>query len=116
MLYRPSAASLLINMQGSSIRLFPALPSLQGVCLRHTGSGVDPGNSPNAKKPQAVSKRLLVHNLFAMEVVSIAEALGVPSLALSPCLVPQAAPASLQRQLKRAHPALHAALTRPGDA
>ncbi len=55
-----------------------------------------------------------MHNLFAMEAISIAEALGVPSLALSPCLVPQAPPASLERQLKRQHPALYAALTRPG--
>ena len=55
-----------------------------------------------------------MHNLFAMEAVSIAEALGVPSLAVSACLVPQAAPASLQRRFRRAHPALHAALTRPG--
>ena len=55
-----------------------------------------------------------MHNLFAMEAVSIAEALGVPSLAVSACLVPQAAPASLQRRFRRAHPVLHAALTRPG--
>ena len=55
-----------------------------------------------------------MHNLFAMEAVSIAEALGVPSLAVSACLVPQAAPPSLQRRFSRANPALHAALTRPG--
>ena len=55
-----------------------------------------------------------MHNLFAMEAFSIAEALGVPSLAVSSCLVPQVAPASLQRRFSRAHPALHAALTRPG--
>ena len=55
-----------------------------------------------------------MHNLFAMEAFSIAEALGVPSLAVSACLVPQAAPASLQRRFRRVHPALHAALTRPG--
>ena len=55
-----------------------------------------------------------MHNLFAMEAISIAEALGVPSLALSPCLVPQAPPASLKRQFKREHAALFAALNRPG--
>ena len=55
-----------------------------------------------------------MHNLFAMEAISIAEAHGVPTLALSPCLVPQVAPASLQRRFKRKHPALCAALTRPG--
>ena len=57
-----------------------------------------------------------MHNLFAMEAISIAEALGVPSLALSPCLVPQAPPASFERHFKREHPALYAALTRPGAA
>ena len=55
-----------------------------------------------------------MHNLFAMEAISIAEAHGVPTLALSPCLVPQVAPASLQRRFKRKHPAVYAALTRPG--
>lgn len=55
-----------------------------------------------------------MHNLFAMEAVSIAEALGVPSLAMSPCLVPQAPPASLARLFQQEHAALHAALTRPG--
>jgi hypothetical protein len=62
----------------------------------------------------AASKRLLVHNLFAMEAISIAEAHGVPTLALSPCLVPQVAPADLQCRFERKYPALHAALTRPG--
>ena len=55
-----------------------------------------------------------MHNLFAMEAISIAEAHGVPTLALSPCLVPQVAPASLQRRFQRKHPALSAALARPG--
>lgn len=55
-----------------------------------------------------------MHNLFAMEAFSIAEALGVPSLALSPCLVPQTPPASLERQFKREHAALYASLNRPG--
>ena len=55
-----------------------------------------------------------MHNLFAMEAISIADAHGVPALALSPCLVPSVAPASLQRRFKRKHPALCAALTRPG--
>lgn len=55
-----------------------------------------------------------MHNLFAMEAISIAEAHGVPTLALSPCLVPQVAPASLQRRFQRRHPALCAALARPG--
>ncbi|CAL5219615.1 g1485 [Coccomyxa viridis] len=66
-----------------------------------------------AHEAQGPGKRLLVHNLFAMEAFSIAEALGVPSLALSPCLVPQTPPASLERQFKREHAALYASLNRP---
>ena len=69
---------------------------------------------PVSQDAEGAGKRLLVHNLFAMEAISIAEALGVPSLALSPCLVPQVAPASLQRHFKREHAALYAALTIPG--
>ncbi|CAK0762025.1 hypothetical protein CVIRNUC_002916 [Coccomyxa viridis] len=71
------------------------------------------GNFASSEEAQPGRRRLLVHNLFAMEAFSIAEALGVPSLAVSACLVPQAAPASLQRRFRRVHPALHAALTRP---
>ncbi len=69
---------------------------------------------PVSQDAEGAGKRLLVHNLFAMEAISIAEALGVPSMALSPCLVPQVAPASLQRHFKREHSALYAALTMPG--
>ncbi|KAK9835230.1 hypothetical protein WJX81_007555 [Elliptochloris bilobata] len=63
-----------------------------------------PGNSPEGPP------RLLVHNLFALEAHHIAQALAVPSLAASPCLVPYAAPAALPTRLARDHPALHAAL------
>lgn len=46
------------------------------------------------------------------------QALAVPSLAASPCLVPYAAPSTLSARLARDHPALHAALhaSPPGAA
>ena len=78
------------------------------------GPRLESGDTPSLDEAGGSGKRLLVHNLFAMEAISIAEALGVPSLALSPCLVPQAPPASLERQFKREHAALYIALTKPG--
>lgn len=46
-------------------------------------------------------KLLLAFNLFAMEGFHLAEALRVPCLALSPCLVPYAPPASFERRFKQ---------------
>lgn len=53
---------------------------------------------------------LVVFNLFALEGFHIAEALGVPCAAASPCLVPYAAPAAFERAFRRAHPQLFEAL------
>lgn len=68
------------------------------------GSGTTPGGG----------RRLVVFNLFALEAFSIAEALGVPCVAAHPYPPPAAPPASFERRLAAAYPALHAALRAAG--
>ena len=51
--------------------------------------------------------RLIVHNLFALEAFHIAEALGIPSLTCSPCLIPYPAPATFEQHLRNMHPELY---------
>lgn len=70
--------------------------------------GASSRRSPSCQtlQPQPL-QRLIVFNLFALgEGFSIAEALGVPCLAASPCLVPYAAPSSLRESFQSEHPQL----------
>ena len=59
---------------------------------------------------QQAPKCFIIFNLFALEGFHVAEALGLPCMALSPCLVPYTPPASFARRLKKTSPALHQAL------
>ena len=49
---------------------------------------------------------LVVHNLFAWEFFHVAEALAIPSVAISPCLIAYGPPAGLKSLIKEKHPAL----------
>lgn len=55
-------------------------------------------------------RRLIIFNLFALEGFHIAEALGVPCLAASPCLPPYASPGGFKRRFERVHPHLFSRL------
>lgn len=50
---------------------------------------------------------LIVFNLFSLEGLHIAEALRVPCVAVSPCLVPSAMPSGFERRFRAAHPRLY---------
>ena len=63
---------------------------------------------------QRVCRRVIVHNLFALEGYHIAEALGVPSVAVSACLVPYPPPADFEARFRWAFPGLYLALQSPG--
>ncbi|GAB4815972.1 hypothetical protein N2152v2_003018 [Parachlorella kessleri] len=62
------------------------------------------------REGEAGPRRLILFNLFALEGFHIAEALGVPCVAASPCLVPYAMPASFERSFQIAHPELYRSL------
>ena len=49
---------------------------------------------------------LVVHNLFAWEFFHVAEALAIPSMAISPCLIAYGPPAGLKSFINERHPAL----------
>jgi hypothetical protein len=97
----------LVPPQPASTAPYPAAGSLR------SGPG---GDSPSGKRrrsedtnfdtAQPIRRRLFVFNLFALEGLSIAEALGCASLAVSPCLVPYAPPRQLQRRFATALPDL----------
>ncbi|KAL4436583.1 hypothetical protein ABPG75_003722 [Micractinium tetrahymenae] len=55
----------------------------------------------------ATGRALLIFNLFALEAFHLAEALRIPCLAASPCLVPYAPPAGFERRFRLAHPQLY---------
>ena len=69
---------------------------------------------PAADVQQHVCRRLVVHNLFALEAYHIAEALGVPSTAISACVVPYPPPAEFEARFRWAFPGLFLALQNPG--
>lgn len=52
----------------------------------------------------------LIFSLFALEGCVLAEALRIPSLAVSPYVIPYGPPNTFEERLSRAHPRLHAAL------
>lgn len=58
---------------------------------------------------------LIVFNLFALEGFHLAEALGLPCLAASPCLVPYAPPAGFERRFQLQHPRLYQRLLAAGE-
>jgi hypothetical protein len=55
----------------------------------------------------ALGARLVICNLFCLEGVHIAEAIGVPCVILSPCLSPNSMPTSFQQQFSDAMPTLY---------
>lgn len=57
---------------------------------------------------------VIVFNLFALEGFHIAESMGVPAVAASPCLSPASLPAAAERALHRYQPALCAQLEARG--
>ncbi|KAL0051426.1 hypothetical protein WJX82_007304 [Trebouxia sp. C0006] len=59
---------------------------------------------------QQPQRTLIIFNLFSLEALHLAEALGISCLAISPCLPPYTAPNSFPRQFRKAWPALHNAL------
>lgn len=65
----------------------------------------DPGT--DTKQPM---RALIIFNLFALEGFHLAEALGVPCLAISPCLVPYSPPASFARRFRKSSATLYQAL------
>ncbi len=65
------------------------------------------------ERGSATARKLIVHNLFALEAFHIAEALRVPSLVVSACL-PYPPPVSFQARLKAAYPRLWDALQHKG--
>eukprot|EP00884_Botryococcus_braunii_P016309 jgi/Botrbrau1/3361/Bobra.0337s0002.1 len=85
-----------------------------GQCLKAAkeGLGLVEGKEPSTadKFGPEEPRRLVIHNLFALEAFHIAEFLGVPSLAASPCLVPYGAPASFKSRFSASYPDLYAAL------
>ena len=83
----------------------------QALDLRLQGGNNSEGHAPM----QQHRNRLIVHNLFALEGFHIAQALGVPSLALSACLVPYGPPADFEARFRWAFPELYLALHSPGE-
>ncbi|DBA91028.1 TPA: hypothetical protein ACH3X2_004228 [Trebouxia sp. C0005] len=59
---------------------------------------------------QEPQRTLIIFNLFSLEALHLAEALGISCLAISPCLLPYTAPNSFPRQFSKAWPALLNAL------
>ena len=70
--------------------------------------------APCASQQANDAQRVVVHNLFALEGYHIAEALGVPSIAVSACLVPYPPPADFEARFRRAFPGLFLGLQNPG--
>lgn len=78
-----------------------------------TSGGLPPTAPAAVPHPHAAAQgaesgggQAVVFNLFALEGFHIAEALGVPCVAASPCLPPSTMPAALERALRREQPAL----------
>lgn len=84
---------------------------LISACAAALGRSLPPpggGRSGCQAVPVAAAGRsLLIFNLFALEAFHLAEALRIPSLAASPCLVPYAPPAGFEPRFRRAHPQLY---------
>lgn len=72
----------------------------------HRGSSRSMSRSSSRSMSSATRPRLIIFNLFTLEGFHIAEALGVPCLAASPCLPPYGMPAGFKRRFERAHPQL----------
>ena len=49
----------------------------------------------------------VVFNLFALGAWHIAEMLGVPCVAASPCIIPYSPPSAFEERFRAAHPILH---------
>lgn len=77
-------------------------PSIINTCMQE-----QPDLGTDTKQP---TRALIVFNLFALEGFHLAEALGVPCLAVSPCLVPYSPPAAFARRFKKSSAALYQAL------
>ena len=65
----------------------------------------------DATEQQQAQRMLIIFNLFALEVLHLAEALGISCLAISPCLVPYAPATSFARRFSKTWPALYHALS-----
>ena len=61
-------------------------------------------------KEQALQRAVIIFNLFALETLHVAEALGVPCIAISPCLVPYSCPSSFSQRFQKAWPTLYDSL------
>ena len=62
--------------------------------------------SSSSSSSSSVRAMMVICNLFSLEALHVAEALGVRCLVASPCLVPYAMPATFERRFARAHPRL----------
>ena len=49
----------------------------------------------------------VLFNLFALGAWHIAEMLGVPCVAASPCIIPYTPPSAFEERFRAAHPVLH---------
>lgn len=85
-----------IDSSGSTPAGAPAGP------VSSPGGGSGSGEASNSSAPPR-RPRLIVFNLFSLEGFHIAEGLGVPCLAASPCLPPYGPPAGFRRRFERAH-------------
>ncbi|EFN56472.1 hypothetical protein CHLNCDRAFT_145146 [Chlorella variabilis] len=83
---------------------------LIAACEAALGRTVQRPSGPAVCAEACSTRALILFNVFALEGFHIAEALGVPCLAASPCLVPYAMPAAFERRFRQANPSLYQAL------
>ena len=94
----------------------PLRPSIgvRSCCSRdESGTAVDPVDTEYEPLLSVISRRpvgLVIFNLFSLGAWHIADALGAPSIAISPCVIPYGPPAQFEERFRVAHPELYAAL------
>ncbi len=74
-------------------------------------NGVDEEYEPILSAIRGLPLRLILFNLFSLGAWHIADSIGVPSVAASPCFIPYSPPDSFAADFAAAHPALHSALS-----
>ena len=83
----------------------PAAAAAPTAGQQQAGSPGDSGSSGSGSG--GTCPRLVIFSLFALEGFHIAEALGVPCLAASPCQPPYGPPPGFEARFERAHPQLY---------
>ena len=109
--------------QAKRPRLSPELGSVQGPnCTSDPDPGTDPSQSSEVQERLAMRRLRLqrkayvaacqgaccvVFNLFSLAGWHVADSLGCPSVAVSPCLIPYACPVAFKRQIRAEFPGLY---------